>query len=130
MTHTLLTLSNCFWCYDFLFEQWKVLLFLPLKHHKVLIFNAWFYFVFVEYNIFIKKLGVTFLFLTSICLIVLAPDFMTKICKKKHFYCAESKVFTIEKSLALWSGNIKKTKQNKDLKSYGSAANIQPYPCI
>ena len=58
-------------------------------------------------------------------MIVLAPDFMTKICKKaaQHFHCAESKVFTIEKSVALWSANIY-IKNNKDLKSYGSAASV------
>ena len=40
-------------------------------------------------------------------------DFMTKICKKatQHFHCAESKVLTIEKSVALWSANIKNNKQ-------------------
>jgi hypothetical protein len=39
---------------------------------------------------------------SDICLIVLAPDFMTKICKKaaQHFYCAESKVFTSWQSVA------------------------------
>jgi hypothetical protein len=66
-----------------------------------------------------------------ICLIVLPPDFMTKICKKaaQHFHCAESKVFTIEKSVALWSANIKKPKQDKDLKSYGSAASYLVIQC-
>jgi hypothetical protein len=50
---------------------------------------------------------------SDICLIVLAPDFITKICKKaaQHFYCAESKVFTIEKSVGLWSALISKTAQ-------------------
>ena len=54
-------------------------------------------------------------------MIVLAPDFMTNLCNKaaEHFHYAEPKVFTIGKSVAIWSGNIKK---NKDLKSYGSAA--------
>jgi hypothetical protein len=54
--HTLLTLSNSFlmlwfsllWKMTNSVDKWKVLLFLPLKHHKVLISNAWFYFVFVE----------------------------------------------------------------------------------
>ena len=38
------------------------------------------------------------------CLIVLAPDFTTKICKKaaQHFHCAVSKVFDRVKSVALW----------------------------
>ena len=57
-----------------------------------------------------------------ICLIVLAPDFMTKICKKvaQHFHCAVSKVFDRVKSVALWSANIRKLA--KDHKGYGSAA--------
>ena len=48
---------------------------------------------------------------------------MTNLCNKaaQHFHYAEPKVFTIGKSVAIWSGNIKK---NKDLKSYGSAATI------
>ena len=43
-------------------------------------------------------------------MIVLAPDFMTKICKKaaQHFHCAVSKVFDRVKSVALWSANIRK----------------------
>jgi hypothetical protein len=54
---------------------------------------------------------------------------MTKICKNavQHFHCTESKVFTIEKSVVLWSGNIKK---NKDLKSYGSAASLYIVTCV
>ena len=57
-----------------------------------------------------------------ICLIVLAPDFMTKICKKaaQHFHRADSKVFDRVKSVALWSANIRKLA--KDHKGYGSAA--------
>ena len=57
-----------------------------------------------------------------ICLIVLAPDFMTKICKKaaQHFLCAVSKVFDRVKSVALWSANIRKLAE--DHKAYGSAA--------
>ena len=53
-------------------------------------------------------------------LIVLAPDFMTKICKKaaQHFHCALSKVFDGVKSVALWFTNIRKLA--KDHK--GSAA--------
>ena len=45
-----------------------------------------------------------------ICLIVLAPNFMTKICKKaaQHFHCTVSKVFDKVKSVALWSANIRK----------------------
>ena len=44
-------------------------------------------------------------------LIVLPPVFMTQICKKaaQDFHCAESKGFTIEKSVALWSAPISKT---------------------
>ena len=40
-----------------------------------------------------------------ICLIVLAPDFMTKIGKKavQDFFCAVSKVFDRVKTVALWS---------------------------
>jgi len=40
---------------------------------------------------------------------------MTKIYKKaaQHFHCVESKVFIIEKSVALWSANIKKKKNKK-----------------
>jgi len=39
--------------------------------------------------------------------------FMTKNFKKaaQHFHCAESKVFTIEKSIAVWSAPISKTAQ-------------------
>ena len=59
-----------------------------------------------------------------ICLIVLAPDFMTKICKKaaQHFHCALSKVFDGVKSVALWFTNIRKLA--KDHK--GSAAKLLP----
>ena len=59
-----------------------------------------------------------------ICLIVLAPDFMTKICKNaaQHFHWAVSKVFDRVKSVALWSANIRKLA--KDHKGYGSAATI------
>ena len=55
-------------------------------------------------------------------MIVLAPDFMTKVCKKaaQHFHCAVSKVFDRVKSVALWSANIGKLA--KDHKGYGSAA--------
>jgi predicted Na+-dependent transporter len=59
-----------------------------------------------------------------ICLIVLAPDFMTKICKKvaQDFHRAVSKVFDKVKSVALWSANIRKLA--KDHKGYGSAARL------
>ena len=55
-------------------------------------------------------------------MIVLAPDFMTKVCKKAalHFHCGVSKVFDRVKSVALWSANIRK--MAKDHKGYGSAA--------
>ena len=55
-------------------------------------------------------------------MIVLAPVFMTKICKRvaQHFHCAVSKVFDRVKSVALWSANIRKLA--KDHKGYGSAA--------
>ena len=55
-------------------------------------------------------------------MIVLAPDFMTKVCKKaaQHFHCAVSKVFDRVKFVALWSANIRKLA--KDHKGYGSAA--------
>jgi hypothetical protein len=55
-----------------------------------------------------------------ICLIVLAPDFMTKIFKQaeQHFHCAVSKVFDRVKSVALWSASIRKLA--KDHKGYGS----------
>ena len=55
-------------------------------------------------------------------MIVLAPDFMTKICKKaaQDFHRAVSKVFDRVKSVALWSANIRKLA--KDHKGYGSAA--------
>ena len=55
-------------------------------------------------------------------MIVLAPDFMTKICKKaaQDFHGAVSKVFDRVKSVALWSANIRKLA--KDHKGYGSAA--------
>jgi len=51
-------------------------------------------------------------------LIVLAPDFMTKICKKaaQDFQRAVSKVFDRVKSVALWSANIRKLA--KDHKGY------------
>ena len=51
-------------------------------------------------------------------MIVFAPDFMTKICKKtaQHFHCAVSKVFDRVKS-----ANIRKLA--KDHKGYGSPAN-------
>ena len=57
-----------------------------------------------------------------ICLIVLAPDFMTRMCKKvaQDFHRAVSKVFDRVKSVALWSANIRKLA--KDHKGYGSAA--------
>ena len=57
-------------------------------------------------------------------MIVLAPDFMTKICKKaaQQFYCAVSKVFDRVKSVARWSANIRKLA--KDHKGYGSAAKV------
>ena len=59
----------------------------------------------------------------NICLIVLASDFMTKICKKaaQHFHCAFSKVFDRVKSVALWAANIRKLAKNH--MGYGSAAN-------
>jgi hypothetical protein len=59
-----------------------------------------------------------------ICLIVLAPDFMTKICKKvaQDFHRAVSKVFDRVKSVAIWSANIRKLA--KDHKGYGSAARL------
>ena len=55
-------------------------------------------------------------------MIVHAPDFMKKICKKtaQSFHCAVSKVFDRVKSVALWSENI--IKLAKDNKGYGSAA--------
>ena len=55
-------------------------------------------------------------------MIVLAPDFMTNICKKaaQDFHRAVSKVFDRVKSVALWSANIRKLA--KDHKGYGSAA--------
>ena len=58
-------------------------------------------------------------------MIVLAPDFMTKICKKaaQDFNRAVSKVFYRVKPVALWSANIRKLV--KDHKGYGSAANIK-----
>ena len=59
-------------------------------------------------------------------MIVLAPDFMTKICKTaaQHFHCAVSNVFDSVKSIALWSANIRTLA--KDHKGYGSAATIAP----
>ena len=61
-----------------------------------------------------------------ICLIILAPDFMTKIYNKaaQDFRCAVSKVFDRVKSVALWSANIRKLA--KDHKGYGSAAKPLP----
>jgi len=58
-------------------------------------------------------------------LIVLAPDFMIKVCKKaaQHFHCAVSKVFDRMKSVALWFANIRKL--TKDHKVYGSTARIE-----
>ena len=58
-------------------------------------------------------------------MIVLAPNFMTKICKKAglHFHCAVSKVFDRVKSVAPWSENIRKLV--KDHKGYGSTANVK-----
>ena len=55
-------------------------------------------------------------------MIVLAPDFMTSICKKaaQHFHYAVSKVFDRVKSVALWSANFRKLA--KDHKGYGSGA--------
>ena len=55
-------------------------------------------------------------------MIVLAPDFITKICKKaaQDFHRAVLKVFDRVKSVALWSANIRKLA--KDHKGYGSAA--------
>jgi hypothetical protein len=55
-------------------------------------------------------------------LIVLAPDFMTKIGKKaaQDFFCAVSKVFDRVKTVALWSA--KKIKIKRTIKGYGSAA--------
>ena len=59
-------------------------------------------------------------------MIVLAPDFMTKICKKasQHFHWTVSKVFHRVKPVALWSANIGKLA--KDHKGYGSAARSSP----
>ena len=58
-----------------------------------------------------------------ICLIVLAPDFMTKICKKaaQDFFCAVLKVFDRVKTVALWYA--KKIITKRTIKGYGSAAN-------
>ena len=58
-------------------------------------------------------------------MIVLAPNFMTKICKKaaQHFHSAVSKVskvFDRVKSVALSSANFRKLA--KDHKGYGSGA--------
>jgi cobalamin biosynthesis protein CobT len=57
-----------------------------------------------------------------ICLIVLAPDFMTTICKKaaQHFHSAVSRVFDRVKSVALSSTNFRKLA--KDHKGYCSGA--------
>ena len=56
-------------------------------------------------------------------MIVLAPNFMTKICKKvaQHFHCTVSKVV---KSVALWSANIRKLAKEQVHKGYGSAAMV------
>jgi hypothetical protein len=53
---------------------------------------------------------------------LLAPNFMTKMCKKavQDFHRAVSKVFDRVKSVTLWSANIRKLA--KDHKGYGSAA--------
>ena len=60
----------------------------------------------------------------SVCLIILAPDFMiNKLKKAAHFHCAVLKVFDGVKSVALWSANIRKLA--KDHKGYASAATIQ-----
>ena len=55
-------------------------------------------------------------------MIILAPDFMTKVCKKaaQHFHCGVSKVFDRVKSVALWYADIRKLAM--DHKGYGSAA--------
>jgi hypothetical protein len=60
-------------------------------------------------------------------LIVLAPDFTTKICKKaaQDFHRAVSRVFDRVKSVALWSANIRKLA--KDHKGYGSSASVLPH---
>ena len=57
-------------------------------------------------------------------MIVLAPDFMTKIGKKaaQDFFCAVSKVFDRVKTVALWSAKKKKIKKKRTIKGYGSAA--------
>ena len=57
-------------------------------------------------------------------MIVLAPDFMTTICKKaaQDFHRAVSKVFDMVKSVALLSANIRTLA--KDHKGYGSAATL------
>jgi hypothetical protein len=49
---------------------------------------------------------------------------MTKVCKKatQHFHCAVSNIFDREKSIALWSADIRKLA--KDHKDYGSAASL------
>jgi hypothetical protein len=62
-------------------------------------------------------------------LIFLAPDLMTKICKKaaQDFHRAVSKVFDRVKSVALWSANIRKLA--KDHKVYGSAAKAEQSQC-
>ena len=54
-------------------------------------------------------------------MIVLAPDFMTKIGKKaaQDFFCAVSKVFDRVKTVALW---FAKNKIKRTIKGYGSAA--------
>ena len=61
-------------------------------------------------------------------MIVLAPDFMTKIGKKaaQNFFCAVSKVFDRVKTVALWSAKkLKKIKRT--IKGYGSAATIDAW---
>ena len=60
-------------------------------------------------------------------MIVLAPDFMTKIGKKaaQDFFCAVSKVYDRVKTVALWSAKKKEIKRT--IKGYGSAANWTPH---
>ena len=57
-------------------------------------------------------------------MIVLAPDFMTKIGKKaaQDFFCAVLKVFDRVKTVALWSA--KKIKIKRTIKGYGYAARL------
>ena len=63
-------------------------------------------------------------------MIVLAPDFMTKIYKKaaQDFHRAVSKVFDRVKSVALRFANIRKLA--KDHKGYGSAAISSSEPLV